>query len=159
MKILITGGKSSIALKLSRAVEGNELLMADYGEMPLIQSKLYSFVALGDLNGEVIAHNLLTTCLNENISLLLPLYKFEIIALAKAEVLFEEFAVRLLLPTIADDFLTNGISRQNWMVFDRGETIFYTLADQELMAKGKMLHWSGAYYFDPETKVLEPMVI
>jgi hypothetical protein len=98
MKILITGGKSVQALKLVTARAGDEVILADYGEALLFPSDRYQFISLGDRNDEVIAHNLLSHCLDHEVAAVLPLYDFEMVELAKASVLFEEFNIQVLMP-------------------------------------------------------------
>ena len=93
MKILITGGKTVLALKLIKAFDGEEILLGDYGEMPSIATNSYSFVELGQWNADILAHNLLTKCLDKGVDILLPLYEAEIIALSKSLVLFFRFVL------------------------------------------------------------------
>ena len=98
MKILITGGKSALAFKLLKAFAQHQVVLADYGEVPTFSSGAYHFVSLGEKNEDAIAHNLLNTCLDEQIEAVLPIHKFEIEPIAKATVLFNEFNIEVLLP-------------------------------------------------------------
>ena len=87
MKILLTGGKSAVALKLLKAFTNYKVVLADYGDVPLFATKDYELISLGIKNEEVLAHTLLNNCLNEGVDAILPIHSFEIEALAKAEVL------------------------------------------------------------------------
>lgn len=98
MKILITGGRSVQALKLVAIYEGDSIVLADYGEVPLFPSAKYHFISLGERNDDIIAHNLLNYCLNEGADAILPLHVFEIEEIAKSAVLFEEFNINVLMP-------------------------------------------------------------
>ncbi|MFP5080992.1 hypothetical protein [Pedobacter sp. JCM 36344] len=98
MKILITGGKSIQALKLVKAYYDDKVILADYGEMPSFPSTTYSFISLGIQNNEVVAHNLLTICLDEAVDAIIPLYKFEVDEVLKTSVLFDEFKITVILP-------------------------------------------------------------
>lgn len=98
MKILITGGKSAHALKMVRVFADDEIVLADYGDMPSFPSARYHFISLGERNDDIIAHNLLNYCLNEGVDAILPLHVFEINEIAKSTVLFEEFNIRVLMP-------------------------------------------------------------
>lgn len=98
MKILITGGRSALALKLLKVFANDKVVFADYGEMPSIVTPQYYFISLGERNDEIIAHNLLNHCLNEAADAILPLHHFEIGEIAKSVVLFEEFGIRVLKP-------------------------------------------------------------
>jgi len=99
LKILITGGKSIQALKLVKAYPNDHVILADYGEMPSFPSQTYRFISLGDLNREVIAHNLLTISLDESVDAILPLHQYEADEIVKSSVLFEEFNIEIILPT------------------------------------------------------------
>jgi hypothetical protein len=99
LKILITGGKSIQALKLVKAYPNDHVILADYGEMPSFPSTTYSFLSLGAQNNEVIAHNLLTICLDEAVDAIIPLHQFEADEVLKSSVLFEEFNITVITPT------------------------------------------------------------
>lgn len=127
MKTLITGGKSSQALKLLKAFSGDQVLLADYGEAPSFSSAQYQFVSLGERNEEITAHNLLSACLDQSAERLLPLQAFELEAVVKSAVLFEEFNIHVLLPdllTYGKYPLTGAANVQNWAVYDRGKLIY-----------------------------------
>lgn len=98
MKILITGGKSVQSLKLVNTFAEDNIVLADYGDMPSIPSARYYFISLGERNDEIIAHNLLNHCLNEGVDAVLPLHEFEIADITKSKVLFEEFNIKVLMP-------------------------------------------------------------
>jgi len=96
MKILITGGKSAQAFKVLKQLEGNQLVLADYGEMPHFPSKQYEFISLGVQNLDTTAHLLLTFCLDNAIDAICPVNDFEIDAVMKSRILFEEFEIKVL---------------------------------------------------------------
>ncbi|MES2418101.1 MAG: hypothetical protein V4541_07915 [Bacteroidota bacterium] len=98
MKILITGGKSAAAFKLLKDFNQYEVVLADYGEVPAMVSKNYKLISLGTKNEEVLVHTLLKHCLNEGVDAILPTELFEIEALLKAKILFDEFNIEILLP-------------------------------------------------------------
>lgn len=98
MKILITGGRSLQALKLKNAYLQDQVVFADYGDAPQFPSEHYKFISLGERNDDIIAHNLLTACLDEGVDRLLPLYEFEIEQVMKSNVLFAEFNIEIVVP-------------------------------------------------------------
>lgn len=152
MKILITGGKTATSLKLTKAFDQAVIILGDYGDAPSIKVNAYEFVSLGPWNGEVLAHNLLTKCLDYSIDVLLPLYTAEIKAVSKSLLLFEEFGLKVLLPAPdqLDEFLDGKLTKQ-WGVFDNGMTINASLLDDEALSKALSANLNGAYYFDTET--------
>lgn len=96
MRILITGGKSALAFRLRRQYQQEEILMADYGEMPQFGSAEYQFMSLGPKNADTTAHTLLTFCLDNAVEAILPVNDFEIEAVSKSRILFEEFNIHVL---------------------------------------------------------------
>lgn len=96
MKILITGGKSARALKMLNQYSGDEVLLADYGEVPSFSSAKYRFLSLGERNDDILAHHLLTFCLDQGVEAILPVYDFEAAEITKSIVLFEEFNIQVL---------------------------------------------------------------
>lgn len=130
MKIIITGGKSAKSLKLLKAFEKEQVVLADYGEMPSFSSPQYTFFSLGERNDEIIAHNLLNTCLDEEADTLLPLYDFEVEAIAKSILLFKEYDINVLLPEaliLSDYFKVPIPAPQGWAIFDKGRLLYSSL--------------------------------
>lgn len=149
MKILITGGKTVTALKLTKAFEGSEVVLGDYGDIPRFATNAYSFVALGVWNADVLAHNLLTKCLDYGVDMLVPLYEAEINALAKSLVLFEEFGLNVLLPA---NPVYKSVKVTDWLVFDNGKLLYSTSENNLDLALQATLN--GVYAIDAETKKL-----
>lgn len=150
MKILITGAKSSVALKLLKAFNSHQLVLADYGEVPSFAIQQYQLISLGIKNEDILAHNLLNYCLNEGVTSVLPIYNFEIEALAKAEVLFSEFDIDLLLPhvSVLDQYFTAGQNNksEHWAVFKAGELIYSTSNEHVVAGLGRDKNLNGAFY-------------
>lgn len=148
MKTLITGGKSAQALKLLKAFTGDQVILADYGEAPSFSSAQYQFISLGEKNEETIAHNLLTACLDQGTDRLIPLHIFELEAVVRSLILFEEFNIHVLLPDI-NSFplykLSGAVNTQNWAVFDKGE-LLYASAGTVLTGTAEGLN--GVFYMD-----------
>lgn len=155
MKTLITGGKSSQALKLLKAFTADQVLLADYGEAPSFSSAQYQFVSLGDRNEDTTAHNLLNACLDQDAQRLLPLYAFELEAVVKSAVLFEEFNVHVLLPdlvTFAQYPFSGAVNLQSWAVYDKGELIYTSVPE---IAAGYTEGLNGVFYIDQTTEGLK----
>lgn len=162
MKILITGGNSSTALKLLKAFKDDNVVLADYGEVPSIISTNYQFKTLGTKNEDTIAHTLLNNCLDEGVDAILPLHNFEMEAVAKAEILFNEFNIEVLLPKVDDlhQYLKGG-KADNWVAFKNGEVVFITNADESIIAYGNAEQLNGVFYFnrDDENLVLNLITV
>ncbi|TCC91878.1 hypothetical protein EZ428_09010 [Pedobacter frigiditerrae] len=162
MKILITGGNSSTALKLLKAFKDDNVILADYGDVPSLSSTNYHFKTLGVKNEDTIAHTLLNNCLDESVDAILPLHSFEIEAVAKAEILFNEFNIEVLVPK-ADDLnqYLNGSKTDDWVVFKNGEAIFMTNDNKSAIAYGNAKQLNGVFYFngDDENLVLNLITV
>lgn len=152
MKILITGGKTATSLKLTKAFDQASIILGDYGDAPSIKINAYEFASLGQWNAEVLAHNLLTKCLDHGVDVLLPLYEAEIKAVSKSLLLFEEFGLKVLLPAPdqLEELLDGAVTKQ-WGVFDQGIAVNKQLLEEEVISKALSANLSGAYYYDAET--------
>lgn len=152
MKILLTGGKSAVALKLLKAFTNHKVVLADYGEVPLFATKDYELISLGVKSETVLAHTLLKNCLNEGVDAMLPIHSFEVETLAKAEVLFKEFNIQLLLPNafdLASYFKLDQVKKsENWAVFNQGNLVFSTRDDEETLQLAKHKNLNGAFYIN-----------
>jgi len=159
LKTLITGGKSAQALKLLKAFTADQVLLADYGEIPSYASAQYQFVTLGERNEDTIAHNLLNACLDQEADRLLPLYQFELEALVKSAVLFEEFNIHILLPDL-NDFpyypLGGEIDKQNWAVYDQGVLLY--ASQPETLEGISTANLNGAFYINQTEEGLSPIL-
>lgn len=144
MKILITGGKTATSLKLTKAFGDASIILGDYGDVPSIKVNAYDFASLGPWNVEVLAHNLLTKCLDYSVDVLLPLYEAEISAVSKSIILFEEFGLKVLLP---ENPQLSSTKFKDWCVFAEGKVIYTSVAIQVENGSGL----NGAYSFDAET--------
>lgn len=144
MKILITGGKTATALKLIKAFDNATIILGDYGDAPSIKVNTYEFASLGPWNAEVLAHNLLTKCLDYSVDMLLPLYEAEIQAVSKSLLLFEEFGLKVLSP---ENPQLRSTKFKDWCVFVEGKVIYASASIQIENSDGL----NGAYAFDAET--------
>ena len=154
MKIIITGGKSALALKMLKAFEQYEVVLADYGEMPNFSTASCAFFSLGPPNEDTIAHTLLNSCLDAAVDMILPLQVEEVIQVAKANVLFSEFNIEVLLPSDIVRYTNPNLPKyEDWVVFKKGEVLFSTVAHAELFAFGKSADLTGAFYFNVQNAV------
>jgi hypothetical protein len=156
LKILLTGGKSAVALKLLKAFTNHKVVLADYGDVPLFATKDYEIISLGIKNEDVLAHTILNNCLNEGVDAILPIHSFEMEALAKAEVLFSEFNISLLLPNafeLNEYFKPSEVRKaEHWAIFNKGELIFSNQDDQRTAELGRDKNLSGAFYINPNNE-------
>jgi hypothetical protein len=158
LKILITGGKSATTLKLLKAFEGYEIVLADYGEIPSFTSANYKFITLGEVN-DAIAHNILNVCLDYGIDMILPVHEFEINPIAKSKILFQEFNIQVLLPDLTDVLkyfypqqdITPGL---RWYLFVEGVLKFPKVANEHVLELGKEKQLNGVYYIPEDLEAL-----
>lgn len=155
MKILITGGKSSKSYKVLKAFNNYQVILADYGEVPSLITGSQQLISLGERNDEITAHHILTACLDQQIEFLLPLHEFEIHAVSKSMILFEEFGITVLLPEAID--LPNYFYDQedaskgdNWAVYIKGDLIFSTDPADYVADLGRMKYLTGVFYVSQE---------
>jgi len=159
LRTLITGGKSAQALKLLKAFSGDQVILGDYGDMPTFASAQYQLMDLGPRNDDTIAHNLLNACLDQEADRLLPIYDFELEAVIKSSVLFEEFNIHVLLPDSTNFpiyFEAPQGDKKNWAVFDNGQLVYSTLLDTGLLKEGEELNLNGAFYITEDENGINP---
>ncbi|PWS28537.1 hypothetical protein DHW03_01385 [Pedobacter yonginense] len=150
MKILITGGNHAKALKLLKAFPNHFVLLADYGEIPVINTEKYAFASLGKLNEDSIAHILLNFCITEAIDSIIPLHNFEVLAIAKSSVLFGEYGIQVVLPEaeVIDQYLgEKAPTFPDFAVFISGECIFTSNTD---LPKVDYKNLNGVFAFNKE---------
>lgn len=151
MKILITGGRSAIAMKLMKAFDQHQVILADYGEMPLISSAKYSFLSLGPRNENTLAHQLLTCCLDEGVDVLLPLHAFELPYLLSSALLFDEFNIHLALPQALSDYLKpESENAKEWLFISKGVILFSSQPDAHIGSFAGDEKLNGAFYLVQE---------
>ena len=157
MKTLITGGKSAQSLKLLKAFTEDQVVLGDYGEAPAFSSPQYQFISLGEKNEDTIAHSLLNACLDQEADRLLPLHRFELEAVVKALVLFEEFNIHVLLPNILTFplyFQQAPVDTSVWAFYDKSELKFGTDPDLPLHLAGL----NGIFYMQETTAGFNPVL-
>jgi hypothetical protein len=161
LKILITGGKSATALKLIKAFDQHEVMFADYGEIPAFLPKDYQLKSLGKKNEDTLAHVLLSFCLDYGIEAILPLYEQEIIAVSKANTLFNEFGIEILLPEAEriSDYFGMDFQYKDWLFFYKGALIFSTFSTMEKLAYAASKNLSGVFYCSQKDFKLQLMTI
>ncbi len=161
MKILIIGGNTATALKLLKAFSNEHVILADYGDVPSLSSTAYQFLSLGQLNKDTIAHNILNFCLDHEIDALLPLHQFVIEPLAKTDILFREFNVHLIIPTIEqmESLRSAPTTKQNWVVFMSGKVVYTTHENELLVTLGEKENLNGAFYYTEVQGVLNLSLI
>ncbi|MGN6640649.1 MAG: hypothetical protein ACTHJ8_17185 [Mucilaginibacter sp.] len=100
MFTLITAANSSAAYKLKNTLAGKDVLMGDYLDLPEVLVKAGKVIQLPDPTHASYAHQMLTLCLNKNISKIYALRKEEFDALLNTKQLFSEYGIDILA---ADD--------------------------------------------------------
>ncbi len=151
LKILITGGNNAKTLKLLKAFPGHFVLLADYGDVPGILTENYGFASLGAVNKDSIAHILLNFCITESIDSIIPLHDYEIEPLAKSAVLFNEYGIQVLLPSlekVGDYINTDAVKYNDFAVFIHGELIFTT---NKIMPDNIEVDLNGIFGFNDDT--------
>ncbi|WP_069658838.1 ATP-grasp domain-containing protein [Arcticibacter eurypsychrophilus] len=103
MNILITGATTSQAYQLERLLnpEG-DIILADVEELPSFLLKSKRFFKISSGLSDSYAHELLTLCLDQGIKEVYPIRKAEIIALASARQLFEEYGILVVVPDLTE---------------------------------------------------------
>lgn len=101
MKILITGAANPQAYQVKKLFTGEHVLvLGDSMDLPEFMLKTKTMLKLPAVDSASFAHEVLTLCLDEQIDLLVPLRQAELLPLAKARILFEEYGIALVVPSL-----------------------------------------------------------
>lgn len=99
MKILITAAATAVAYKIERLLNTtNAVVFGDSVELPQILVKDKNFVKIPSGESASFAHLLLSLCLDLNIVKIYPLRRAEVLALAEARQLFDEYGINVIVP-------------------------------------------------------------
>src|SRR5690606_15912141 len=99
--LLITFGTSALAQRLSTLLQNDYVIhFATSAEIPLFLNAKFRSIPKGD--NPTYAHELLKICLDQQIHILLPIGLLEIRAIAEAKVLFEEYNIQVLTPSMEE---------------------------------------------------------
>lgn len=134
MNILITAAASAQAYQLERFLGKSEnVIFADSAELPEFMLKGKKFIKIPPGDSFSFAHELLTACLDMQVSKVFPLRKTEIIALAEARQLFEEYNIAVIVPETGeiDGLLNKGI---------KGEIVI-----RETVADDSQINYRGVF--------------
>lgn len=96
MKILITKATSSEAHRLKSKLNRDDVLLGDYTELPDFMLKSGSMIRLPKPEADTYTHEMLTLCLDNNITTLYALGDEEYQVLIIAVQLFNEYGIQIL---------------------------------------------------------------
>jgi hypothetical protein len=99
LNILITAATTAQAYRLQRIINNNgSIYLGDHVELPGLALMGKTFVKIpGDMS--VFSHALLTLCLDLKIDVVYPLRKSEVLALSEARQLFDEYGIKVMVPS------------------------------------------------------------
>jgi hypothetical protein len=100
MPVLITAASHAEAYKIERLLQLPDVIFADHGELPHLSFSGRKFIRIPQGNSASYAHELLTLALNSSIDRIIPLYADEVLPLAEARLLFAEYGISVLVPSL-----------------------------------------------------------
>ncbi|SDM58775.1 hypothetical protein SAMN05421813_11656 [Daejeonella rubra] len=98
MSVMITAAADSAAFRLARILNTEDVYFAAYADMPAISGK--RFLKISAANSPSFTHEVLKICLDHNIKEIYPLMRDEIVELSASRQLFEEYDIKLVIPSI-----------------------------------------------------------
>ncbi len=119
-----------------------------------MQTDEYRLVSLGKFLPDALAHQLLQSCLDYDADAILPVLAEEILAVAQAAVLFDEFGITVLLPVDAESYLPAvDLPATNWSVWMNGQPVAAVPELSEAQFDlGRSLKLQGAFQLDPQER-------
>ena len=99
MNCLITAASTAWAYKVRKLLKNTgKTYFGDCYALPGISSPDVQFITLPKAGSEAFAHNLLTLCLDLEITCVYPLREEELVPLAESALLFSEFGITVCVP-------------------------------------------------------------
>lgn len=96
MKILITGASSVVAYRLKSKLYNEEVILGDYVELPAFMLEGGSMLKLPNPNNESYPHQMLTLCLDNDVTRVFAMGDDEYNFLNNAAQLFSEYGIEIL---------------------------------------------------------------
>lgn len=98
MSVLITAAADSVAFRLARILNTKDICFATNVDMPVLSE--IRFVKISAANSPSFTHEILKICLDHHIKEIYPLIHDEIVELSASRHLFDEFDIKLVIPSI-----------------------------------------------------------
>ena len=95
MSILITSANSADAYQLKSKLNGAEVILGDYEELPALMLKSGKMIQLPNPKSASYSHQMLTLCLDKGIQTIYPLREEEAVLLKESEQLFNEYGIHI----------------------------------------------------------------
>lgn len=98
MSVLITAATNSAAFQLARILNTEDICFGSDMDIPVLAGK--RFLKIPSSNSSSFIHEVLKICLDHQIVEIYPLLPDEIVEFSKSRQLFEEFEIKLIIPSI-----------------------------------------------------------
>lgn len=98
MSVLITSASDSAAFRIARLLNDKNLVFGSIEQMPDITGR--KFIRIPSASSPSFSHELLKISIDHQIHEIFPLMKDEIVELSSSRVLFEEFDIKIIIPSI-----------------------------------------------------------
>ena len=121
MNILITAATTAQAYQLSRFLNTDQnIFLGDSADLPKIGVEGMSFIKIPAANSASFSHLLLAQCLDLNIEVVYPLKRAEVLALAEARLLFDEYGIKVMVPErlTVERFLSTRVEKGELIIKD-----------------------------------------
>lgn len=132
MAVLITAGLSQEAYRLQRVLDLQDAVFADEQNMPAIPGR--KWITIVPYHSISFAHEMLKTCLDNDIDTVYPLKREEVTELSRASQLFSEFDIRLMVPSGAwlDENQYNNFPASGFFVLQNGAYAGGTIPEEQI---------------------------
>ena len=95
MNTLITAANSAKAQQLKLKLNKANIILGDYEDLPAFMLST-NLIKLPNPSSSSYAHEMLTLCLDKGVTVLYPLRDEELTVLKQAELLFDEYGIRIM---------------------------------------------------------------
>lgn len=110
MNTLITAANSAQAQQLKKILLLEDAILGDYHDIPDLLVQTGKWIKTPSPKSTAFVHQMLSLCLDKQINKVYALRRSELLPLAEARQLFDEFDIKLIIPT--KDIIDNNIPHQ-----------------------------------------------
>lgn len=142
MNVLITAANSAQAQQLKNILGLKDAILGDYHDIPDLLINTGKMVKTPSPKSTAFVHQMLAFCLDKQIDKIYPLRRAELLPLAEARQLFEEFDIILMIPTkdIIDNNLPHQVIGGQVVIVENGRVVEGDFLDAVTLLQDKTIN-------------------
>lgn len=142
MNVLITAANSAQAQQLKNILSADDILLGDYQDMPDLLLKSGKMLRTPSPKSSAFIHQMLALCLDKQINKLYVLRRSELAPLAEARQLFDEFDIKLMIPSkdVIDNNTPHDVAGGEVVIIEDGRVVEGDFLDAVVLLQDKNIN-------------------